>query len=210
MDGGVANNTPISHAVELGAQRIFVLPTGHACALEESPRGALALALHAISLLTQRRLVADVEQHRKIAHLVASRCLAAANPADRLQPRRRAGRSGARRRAQVPRQRRTGSAADSHARSSAWHRARRGRPPAGPGCGLTPQFLRRKTSPRRCADEAWNRTHATSSTAPRVATPSSSSQPARSVPARTPRSYRRTWTTTRGWVLPSSSLSACS
>jgi NTE family protein len=41
--------------VELGAQRIFVLPTGHACALEESPRGALALALHAISLLTQRR-----------------------------------------------------------------------------------------------------------------------------------------------------------
>jgi NTE family protein len=70
MDGGVANNTPISHAVELGAQRIFVLPTGHACALEESPRGALALALHAISLLTQRRLIADVEQQRKNAHLV--------------------------------------------------------------------------------------------------------------------------------------------
>jgi NTE family protein len=56
--------------VELGAQRIFVLPTGHACALEESPRGALALALHAISLLTQRRLIADVEQHREDAHLV--------------------------------------------------------------------------------------------------------------------------------------------
>ena len=31
MDGGVANNTPISHAVELGAERIYVLPTGHAC-----------------------------------------------------------------------------------------------------------------------------------------------------------------------------------
>jgi NTE family protein len=70
MDGGVANNTPISHAVELGAQRIYVLPTGHACALEESPRGALALALHAISLLTQRRLIADVEEHCKNAHLV--------------------------------------------------------------------------------------------------------------------------------------------
>ena len=70
MDGGVANNTPICHAVELGAQQIFVLPTGHACALEESPRGALALALHAIRLLTQRRLIADVEQHRKNAHLV--------------------------------------------------------------------------------------------------------------------------------------------
>lgn len=70
MDGGVANNTPISHAVELGAQRIYVLPTGHACALEESPRGALALALHAISLLTQRRLIDDIEQHRQHAQLV--------------------------------------------------------------------------------------------------------------------------------------------
>jgi NTE family protein len=28
MDGGVANNTPISHAVELGAQRIYVLRPG--------------------------------------------------------------------------------------------------------------------------------------------------------------------------------------
>ena len=37
MDGGVANNTPISHAVELGARRIYVLPTGHACALDEPP-----------------------------------------------------------------------------------------------------------------------------------------------------------------------------
>jgi NTE family protein len=52
MDGGVANNTPISHAVELGAERIYVLPTGHACALHEPPRGALAVALQAISLLT--------------------------------------------------------------------------------------------------------------------------------------------------------------
>jgi NTE family protein len=50
MDGGVANNAPISHAVELGAERIYVLPTGHACSLDEPPRGALAMALHAISL----------------------------------------------------------------------------------------------------------------------------------------------------------------
>jgi NTE family protein len=70
MDGGVANNTPISHAVELGARRIYVLPTGHACSLEEPPGGALAMALHAISLLTQRRLMDDIERHRGNAKLI--------------------------------------------------------------------------------------------------------------------------------------------
>jgi NTE family protein len=70
MDGGVANNTPISHAVELGAERIYVLPTGHACALEHPPHGALAMALHAISLLTHRRLIDDIERHRDDAHLI--------------------------------------------------------------------------------------------------------------------------------------------
>lgn len=70
MDGGVANNTPISHAVELGATRVYVLPTGNACALTEPPRGALAMALHAISLLIQRRLVEDIERHRDRVKLV--------------------------------------------------------------------------------------------------------------------------------------------
>jgi NTE family protein len=70
MDGGVANNTPISHAVELGAERIYVLPTGHACSLDEPPRGALAMALHAISLLTHRRLIDDIERHRADAQLI--------------------------------------------------------------------------------------------------------------------------------------------
>ena len=70
MDGGVANNTPISHAVELGAEEIYVMPTGHACALEEPPKGALGMALHAISLLTHRRLLDDVEKHRDDAKLV--------------------------------------------------------------------------------------------------------------------------------------------
>jgi NTE family protein len=70
IDGGVANNTPISHALELGARRIYVLPTGHACALEEPPRGALAMALHAISTLTHRRLIDDIERHRGNARLI--------------------------------------------------------------------------------------------------------------------------------------------
>ena len=70
MDGGVANNTPISHAIELGAEEIYVLPTGHACALEESPRGALAIALQALSLLTHRRLLDDIERLEAEAKLI--------------------------------------------------------------------------------------------------------------------------------------------
>jgi NTE family protein len=39
MDGGVVNNTPVSHAVTLGADLVWVLPTGYSCALRESPKG---------------------------------------------------------------------------------------------------------------------------------------------------------------------------
>jgi NTE family protein len=48
IDGGVANNAPISHALELGATDVYVLPTGYACDLEEPPRGGAgdAAALH--------------------------------------------------------------------------------------------------------------------------------------------------------------------
>jgi len=70
MDGGVANDAPISHAVELGASQVYVLPTGYACALEELPNSALGMALHAISLLTHRRLIEDIERHRADAELV--------------------------------------------------------------------------------------------------------------------------------------------
>jgi predicted acylesterase/phospholipase RssA len=39
VDGGVANHTPISAAVELGATRLVVLPTGYSCALQAPPGG---------------------------------------------------------------------------------------------------------------------------------------------------------------------------
>lgn len=70
MDGGVANNTPISHAVALGAREIYVLASGHSCALEQPPSSALGMALHALTLLAQSRLIADIELHRDRAKLV--------------------------------------------------------------------------------------------------------------------------------------------
>ena len=60
MDGGVLNNTPITHALELGAHEIYVLPTGGPCELEEAPRGALGMVVHATSLMVAHRLAGDV------------------------------------------------------------------------------------------------------------------------------------------------------
>lgn len=69
VDGGVADNTPISHAVEAGASVVYVLPTGYACTLRRPPRGALAMALQALTLLVHERLHHDVERYRELADL---------------------------------------------------------------------------------------------------------------------------------------------
>ncbi len=63
VDGGVVNNCPISHAIHLGATDVWVLPCGYACALEKPPKGALATALQAISLLVQQRLRIDADRY---------------------------------------------------------------------------------------------------------------------------------------------------
>src|SRR5262245_19953866 len=60
--GAVASNTPIRVALELGAKRLIVLPSGYACALERPPHGAVATALHSITLLIAHQLVADLER----------------------------------------------------------------------------------------------------------------------------------------------------
>ena len=70
MDGGVANNTPISHAVELGADRVFVLSTGQVCELPDAPRGAVGMLVHALTLLVHQRLAADIALHRDRAELI--------------------------------------------------------------------------------------------------------------------------------------------
>lgn len=70
FDGGVADNTPISQAVALGADRIVVLPAGTACALETPPRSALATAVHALTLLIEQRLVHDVAAYDDQVELV--------------------------------------------------------------------------------------------------------------------------------------------
>jgi len=60
MDGGVANNTAVSHAIDLGADRVIVLPAGFSCALLAPPTTPLAAATHALTLLIEQRLIVEV------------------------------------------------------------------------------------------------------------------------------------------------------
>ena len=69
IDGGVSNNAPISHAVALGADDIYVLAVGAACELEEPPRGALAMLVQASSLLVGHRMATDIADFSRRARL---------------------------------------------------------------------------------------------------------------------------------------------
>ena len=70
IDGGISSNTPLSAAVELGAKRVVVLPTGYSCALDEPPDSVLAMVLHSLTLLIARQLVIDVVRWREKAEIV--------------------------------------------------------------------------------------------------------------------------------------------
>ena len=61
VDGAISSNTPIRVAIEKGARRLIILPTGYACASQGPPTGAVANALHALTLLIARQLVSELE-----------------------------------------------------------------------------------------------------------------------------------------------------
>jgi NTE family protein len=69
IDGGIADNAAISQAVALGADTIYVLPTGYACALDAPPRSALSSALHALTLLIEQRLILEVAYYEQRADI---------------------------------------------------------------------------------------------------------------------------------------------
>ncbi len=83
-DGGVASNTPISAAIELGADRVVVLPTGFSCSLTAPPSNAMSMALHGLGLLISRQLVVDVEHFQNTVklHIVPPLCPVDTLPSD--------------------------------------------------------------------------------------------------------------------------------
>jgi NTE family protein len=84
IDGAVSSNTPILTAVNLGATRIIALPTGFACALHEPPKGAIARALDAITLLIAHQMVRDLREcvGKVDVFTVPSLCPLEASPSD--------------------------------------------------------------------------------------------------------------------------------
>ena len=55
------SGTPVKVAVSKGANRLIVMPTGYACAAQAPPVGAVANALHALTLLIARQLISELE-----------------------------------------------------------------------------------------------------------------------------------------------------
>jgi NTE family protein len=71
IDGGVVNNTPISHAVELGAERIYVLPTQEPhIRPTRVPTCAFDAAIQGLRLLVDCRVQADVARYSADAELI--------------------------------------------------------------------------------------------------------------------------------------------
>lgn len=70
VDGGVAENTPIADAVELHADTIYVLPTGAPCRLPAPPKGAIPMLVHALALLINQRLAADIDRYAPEVRLI--------------------------------------------------------------------------------------------------------------------------------------------
>ncbi|MGH3466565.1 MAG: patatin-like phospholipase family protein [Thermocrispum sp.] len=68
-DGAVAANAGISQAVSLGADRVYLLPAGYACALPRPPSSAPGAALHALSLIIQRQALLEVAYHSNLVDL---------------------------------------------------------------------------------------------------------------------------------------------
>jgi NTE family protein len=69
-DGGLANNSAVSQAVLAGADTVYVLTSGYACALPHLPRTPWGVATHALTLLTHQRLAADIAHYADEVDLV--------------------------------------------------------------------------------------------------------------------------------------------
>jgi NTE family protein len=74
----------VSHAVALGADRVWVLPTGYSCDLPALPHSALTMALHALTLTINHRLAVDIARFEQAVelHVIRPLCPIATSGSD--------------------------------------------------------------------------------------------------------------------------------
>jgi NTE family protein len=71
IDGSAVNNTPISHALALGAEKIYVLPTRYPDSLPRwPPQSALDTAMHGLGVLIDARLQSDIARYSAEVELI--------------------------------------------------------------------------------------------------------------------------------------------
>ncbi|MGH2758374.1 MAG: patatin-like phospholipase family protein, partial [Actinomycetota bacterium] len=78
VDGGIADNVPISPAVGAGAKEIYVVRTGFDCPAGGRRLKAIDVLWRSIGLLLNRTLAEDVRRYRNAARIVVlpSPCVA--------------------------------------------------------------------------------------------------------------------------------------
>lgn len=60
VDGWVARHTAIEEAVKLGAEEVYVLPSGYTCNVRSPLPRAAAMLLHNLNLAIEQRIIAEV------------------------------------------------------------------------------------------------------------------------------------------------------
>jgi len=69
VGGGIAQHTARRHAIDRGADEVYLLPAGYPCALQAAPATAVGVALQALTLLSQQQLIGEVARYAGPAKL---------------------------------------------------------------------------------------------------------------------------------------------
>ena len=70
VDGGLVNNTPISSAVKLGAEKVVVFPIGFPFTLNEEPKNLTEVLVRTLIYLLNRQLSADYQIYKNKVQLI--------------------------------------------------------------------------------------------------------------------------------------------
>lgn len=87
MDGAIADRTTLDHAVDRGADEVYLLAPGFSCDLPRPPSTAIAMALHGYNLLGEQRISASIAHNRGRTrlHVVPPLCPVEVLPIDFAQ-----------------------------------------------------------------------------------------------------------------------------